>query len=529
MASNKSGSQSKHPANRKPQGKRTQGNSRKANGSVETVRGDIQYNDPNDRLAPEPVGSQVYNYSFSNFLGTDVPIYHPLNMNMFTTDPVERVPSIMTLYLNPSPGNTGAPGSLHQAAINQQGLRTFTALSSGNAKTTQYSPQDVTTALLAIGELISTFEYARRCLGLAKLYNIRNRAYPRLALEASGINAVDMFEKLAQYRIRFNLLALQANKIPFPANVKYFNACYNLYRDVFTDEENNPMAQTYMFVPYSTWMLDETSSPQGSTLSTVVLQDSLETGGSMTFAALLNKLESMITCLMTSSTLNYVYSDVIRLADKNNIPLFSIAACAEDYAVVPIYSHEAMLQIENAVLVGKPVEDTAAGYTSNNDVLPVMDENALFYRPRFVAGTPYLGSARFVNFDSDNPSLEDRVAATRFMATAFVSTFDNATEKFTSTVSTPDHYVVGLSIWANDSSALVGILNSGRYSTEEQSYFTKFKHHPMLINYLKSGSGANTKFTYKGVFGDLAYWTTLDKLTLDNIHKCSFFELFELK
>lgn len=504
-------------------------------------KGADPYNDPKWRMAVDPVGTQVHQYSFSNFIGQSVLMPNPLLSSYLSADPYEHVASIGVIGLNPSPGDTGMGNVAMKAAINQQGLRTFTALSAGNAKTTNYAPQDVTTCLLAIGELISTFEYARRAMGIAYVYNVRNREFPRHMIQALGIDPDDLIKRLAEYRIRFNMLALQASKIPFPANIRYFDACRVLYQDLFLDNPDSAMAQVYAFVPHSTWYLDEVTNPNGSQLTTVPmlgLDPSPAVGSANRLQYVLDVIQNQLNALMTSSTLNYVYSDVLRLAEKQNIEMFHIAQLEEGYSVMPRYDAEAILQIENATILGLPSKTASTtDYTTDNNVVHDANLNCVVWHPQFSANNPALAMGRILNFDSNNPTIEERVAATRFIAYSFTPMYDSTFGNFNfAQVYVQDHYITEVTYyWSNESGNLVstnsiasniGITNVSAAMVDK---IGKFDHHPKNYMYSTSGSGANKKWTWQGVFGDLNYWTTVDLKTVKGITDAAFFELFELK
>lgn len=506
--------------------------------AIQGKKGSEPYNDPKWRMAVDPVGTQVHQYSFCNYIGQSVRLPSPMLSQYLAVEPHENVASIGILSLNPSPGETGMGAPAMGAAINQQGLRTFTALSAGNAKTTNYAPQDVTTCLLAIGELISTFEYARRAMGVAYVYNVRNREFPRHMIQALGIDPDDLIKRMAEYRIRFNMLALQASKIPFPANIRYFDACRVLYQDLFLDSPDSAMAQVYAFKPCSTWYLDETSNPNGTQLTTEKfegLDPSPNIPNTNRMQYILDVIERQLNCLMTSATLNYVYSDVLRLAEKQNIEMFHIAQLEEGYSVMPRYDAEAILQIENATIVGEPIATGAVDHTNENNVVHDPNLNCVNWHPVFQTDNPGLAMGRIFSFDSGDPKIEERVAASRFVGNTFVPIYDSDVDGFRyGVVYVQDHYVTEFTIYWTGTDGNMGEVkfhNIGIVDVRDQfiDKVDKFNHHPKIYMYTTSGSGESKKWRWQGICGDLNYWTVVDIRTVKGIIDAAFFELFELK
>lgn len=225
-------------------------------------------NDPNWYFLDRNVADQASSFSFDEYLGIYSNFHYQqakgtvLNKRNIVID----VPAICAIACNPCPGDT----SQVQTGINVASLKNYSTLSSMNAKTTQYAPQDLTTLTLALGEVVSVLEHMRRAFGVAFLMNQRNRAVPRKLLEMMGFEPEDFLTNLAGHRLAFNSLITAFNKIPFVDNVSYTFKCADMYQKVYADSDST-MAQIVFMRPYSTWTLDETASDQGSVLATTPL------------------------------------------------------------------------------------------------------------------------------------------------------------------------------------------------------------------------------------------------------------------
>lgn len=363
------------------------------------------------------LAEMVTNFSFNQYLGSDM---------YDSRYPHFKVPNVMVYFLNPSPG--WLDGNVSEG-INAMALKMYTLLSANNAKTTSYGPQDISTLVLAMGQLIAMTEHARRILGCAYLYSIRNRFIPRGLINAMGIDSDDLFNSLAQYRIKFNTLVNRMNAIPMVSNIEYFKKSYEIYRHVYTDTES-PMCQYYVVVPFSTWTVDESSYEGGTVLRTTQV---IGNSGPLKFSGLLQILEDMLKNLMESSTFNFIYSDILRLNKAD----WTFQLCSEDYTCMPEYNPMMCLQLMNATILGNPIanpqsmKSTLAGeryfgdYTTGNDVYPVIgsspsaqSSNSLRYNPLFVVNSAALEKPRLINFpeSTGNPDLDQRCDATRYVA-----------------------------------------------------------------------------------------------------------------
>lgn len=246
---------------RKPS-KRNNSNANSDSANLDATNRD---NDPNWYYLNAEIANQASSFSFDQFLGVNTPL-NALTKSGVSSSHQVPLPSIMTIELNPCPGNTLSI----QTGINMAALKMYTVLSSNNAKTTNYAPQDLTMLMLSLGEVISVMEHIRRTFGVAFTYNQRNRSMPKLLIQSMGFTPDDFLGNMAQHRLQFNSWVTAINKIPFLSNIAYFYKCADLYQKVYTDSES-AMAQLYVFKPYSTWILNETYDDNGSGLETKLL------------------------------------------------------------------------------------------------------------------------------------------------------------------------------------------------------------------------------------------------------------------
>jgi hypothetical protein len=414
-------------------------------------------NDPNWYFLDKEMADQVSQFAFQELAGTN------LQYGQNGTNFVEmRIPSIMNVFLNPSPGVQNSLGGVvpQRSGINLAGFRLYSKLAAYTGRQAVYGPQDISTMILKMGEVISEVEFVRRAFGVAFTYNMRNRAYPRAIIKAMGIDADDLFEHYSDYRTRFNGEITKLNQIPIPKNVAYFDKCAALYEKIYLDADS-PMAQTIILQPCTTWELDESSYSGGTILKTSEWRakpDGTGFNDTHTMGYYLAMLFYRVEELLTSSTLQVVYTDLLNLATKMKVDFWKFDYLVEGYTVWPEYNRNFLLQFHNMVATGFPrlaynAADLAVGYTPNNDVYPDANNNILLYNPGFAVinaeGRKYTCAPASLLIDTDNPSVtvEDRIEMTRFGATcAMNSVITQGTTEFAVGCCLPDHYVVKFQI-----------------------------------------------------------------------------------
>lgn len=469
-------------------------------------------NNPSWYFKDAILADQVSSISFNQFLGAQQDF-----------DPAEYyniIPSAMRILFNPSAGYSMMSQAF--SGINQAGLKQYTTLSANNAKTSQYAPQDITTLELALGQIIAVSEVGRRALGLAFTYNKRNWTYPSGIIEVAGFDSADLFNNLAKYRLAFNTLVNTINRIAFPADIAYFAKCQYMYSHIFLDSES-PMAQSYVYLPQTSWVVDETTYDGGTILKTI---DLWSANSKMTFQTYLTKLTTMINGVLESLTFNYIYADVLRLYGESQ--MYTVPFIEEGYLVMPEYDPLALLQINNANWCGSPNGtqfSAETGETPSNDVYPDVVRNRLLYMPQFTAANGF-GYDKIINFPHSmgNPDVTQRIECTRF---AMSVTYPGG--RCVSTMG--DHYVTTISVWRGgtfifelgpqyaDSTALT--VDQAAGLEQILSLLVKFEWGPR-----KYYCDPNNHRVHSMV-GDIDYYTTIDYDYLRRVNDLAMVSLFD--
>lgn len=475
------------------------------------------------------------------FRGTNIPLDITMDHNSSITTEMEVVklksPTIAAHYLNPSPGVSTSGTS----AINMAARMMYSKLSSSNAKTSNYAPQDVSTLMLAIGEVVSLISHATRLYGITQFFNRMNRAIPEALLRAHGItDAATWTQNLPAFRANLNQLITVANSIAFPSNIPYFKKCSYVYQNVYIDDESE-MTAYHIMMPYTTWTIDEDDYEQGT-----ILKTSTEiTGHNVT-----THLRTIIDELLTSTTYNYIYSDILNLATRGVLgsDLLSFGTIPIDYVTEPILSDQFNWQIMNATICGIPNGTlvTEGVYndlsTPNNDVYPSVDYNGLFYMPTWNSTgatwyTNYNYLEPIIRVQNVNISEDDLIENLVYTGThkTHLKKVDSSIKSNTQAVSLPDHYVVKSKIFYGDPSITDNFVNLSHNSVTSTNtglaMCGEFQHFPLLYAAFSDSTGSDGVHIPKDLrfFGRFGSYTRGIRTAINRMRDAAYMGLFTLE
>lgn len=479
-------------------------------------------NDPRWYVSDPEVARQVTQLSFRNLAGL------PLKLSEEVTI---QIPNIMVNYLNPSAGVQTFTEDF-ESGLNMSSLTEFQQLSSGSGRTTTaYGPQDISLMNLALGECISQFECIRRALGCAFLFSERNRSFPTQVLTSMGLDAEDLYENYPNYRITFNRIVTQFNRIPIPTNVAYFDKCAALYEKIYWDDVS-PMAQLVYNLPATTWILDETYDSNGSGLVTCDWGLHVTGGRNVTtLHSWLVQLQSCVHRLLSSSTLNVVYADIIRYTAAAGINHWKVDIFADGYPTPIEYNEIYLNQWHNMNFMGMPTHSTGPveplNITKYNDVCCSAEGNVVRYDPGFGVARSVLKDGVVVDFTTDNPDPLVVLDSLRFITIPSGIVIEGNT-KYTTCATIPDHYgvLVGVFLPEKDPILLASTIPVDASTVDHLSYLSAFDWHP-LFYVVKTVSG---EYKLDGTInGDLNYYTTVDANYMTPITELIAFSLYGLR
>lgn len=500
-------------------------------------------NDPNWYFTSPELAEQASQLSFQSMLGQG-------SVHGYQVPTITRIETVM------NPGVTYRPSTcMHEgfrswgsvqldslsgvdpgkSGVNMMAAKLYSTLSSFTGRTASYGPQDVAMMILQISSIAEISEWIRRAFGVALTYNARNRTLPLGLLKSMGLDVNDFLKNLSVYRMRYNVDMSRINQIPLLENIAYIKKSRDIYQRIYMDDPTN-MSQLFYYSPAYYHTLDEAGDSDGSVLKARTFSFS-----NVSMDSQLSKLERMINAALESSTLNFIYADLINMANKLNVSTWQFDYLAENYVVMPEYNQNALLQFHNLTIMGQPLDvldpnDASKGIkalvpyyqnqqnmevyvTHGADVFCNANTNDIVYNPLFDANNINLW-AWMVDMPTDAPSVEDRIEAIRFAALNFgnvitPSGISGATLTRNAYIFNvlPDHYVTQIYTFRNidysqNNPAKITALRSvdpddSMVSLDIVDSWSQFEHAPLRAVAGPSGSLSR-------IFGGLQFYTMYD-------------------
>lgn len=520
----------------------------------EKVRGKL-YNDPAWRMYNDLIGNQVASFPLLTFVGGQPNEKVITSESVYSVhDSVEGCYNVATVLLNPSVGYANSTFD----AINQAALKMYTQFSSANMKTTQYAPQDIIACILALGQVIAIGTYIRRAIGFAGTTNPRNWLYPKAIVGAMGIKWDDLQANIGIYREQYNYTCALLGAVAFPKNLDYFKSMEAIYRDIFLDHTTG-MAQTYVPVPASTWLLNEIGSEEGSVLDTFPMPYAVNNKiHPVALSTIMDTWKSMIDILLQSATLQYLYADVLKFVSNSEAELVRMPFIEDGFAQIPIYSEEFLINMENCVVMGAPATEALEDQngvvgsinTTSNNVYLKAGNNTVRYEPAFyralTTSTSRTHDATYMfdpilNFHTDNPDTNMRIMAARFVPALVraipAKTTDGSTKVVAFNFQLPDMYVVDIIFHHRGHD-----LGTGKWEDQQSSWLSNnafigrgvevFKHPIRVVSANAGYEDTNynkIRIAYANLYGEMDVYTTVDTSTMRRMQELAILSLFSLK
>lgn len=501
-------------------------------------------NDPSWYFGDKQLMDQTVNFSFNQIQGWPIQVGNYAGQN----------PGIMRIEVS---GSIGDPtpwgvsiGYTRTEGINWAAKKMYAQLSANTGRTTSYTPADITMMLLSLGDVLKLVSYIRRVFGVMYTYSNRNALYPQALVQsmvdpegstANGYQWKKDITDVANLRTRFNVVINAFNRVPIISNIPYIHKCATMFDKVYLDSMS-PMAQTIYLAPNRLWKLNEVDDESGSFLESVTPSVSGQSGLEFYIA----QLEGMINVLLDSTTLQVVYADIINLANKGGVQLYTIPTCPEDYAIVPEYNEQFLNLVHNLTICGD--WKSMSNYTSEkvkqyNCVRQDVNHNTIvqtgFTEP-FTTSTlsnafsglnedanwRSLGNS-VVDLDTPAPTIEERLESTRLTVPfRSITHYSNEVGWKMDLSTAPDHIcnrVVVYSVSYTNASGETTkpgmvylnkqVFNEYALLSNDQvarylAYMSTFDKFPLINNLIPTESSATMHFAM--VLGDLNFYTNLD-------------------
>lgn len=266
------------------------------------------------------------------------------NINKLFTN----LPGVMAIDIMPTPGiatDSSSAVNIAASAIFQHVRRNLSTYAS-------YAPADVMMYILGIDSIYTVYSFIVRLFGIAGAYSADNLYLPRDVWSAAfsadtensltgGAAFTDFINNLANYKAQFNALVYKASTLYMPTDFAITQRHVWLFSNYFMDR-NNLKSQIYMFRPQGAYMLDETTSTQGTMLKWVDMGD---THGMFKVSAWLQQFDNMIEQYRNSDSMLKIAADLRRA--YNDEVGFKLAYVPDNFVITPVYDDYVMEQIHN--------------------------------------------------------------------------------------------------------------------------------------------------------------------------------------
>lgn len=297
-----------------------------------------------------------------------------------------------------------------------------------NSGSRNYEKSDLMMYFMALTDVYTRIEMAKRAYGLLKTYSNYNKYLGQALVAAAGFNWNDLSNNQANFRMRLNELIDQVNGcFHVPNNFKYIERHLFLNRVVVADRPNRKF-QTY--VPFMDTFLEfnGTGSAQGSCLVAVNNNGPVDPG----FAPYVWNASGFITSLQAQVS-KLVANEDISIMSGDILKAYGTAGCYKmenldmEYQTPIVYDLPFLAQIHNTVSNAYCKSDKLrdakfywdGSFLPSNTVIYQQD-NVIYsypYYPGNTDGSNHVGYTDNVilNIPVDDPTPGDVMESTRNM------------------------------------------------------------------------------------------------------------------
>lgn len=440
--------------------------------------------------------------------------------NITNVDAVDTMPGVMTMYTIPTFGPLDDWASPFNVAVRDM----YTFIRHANSGHSNYDAANLGMYLMAYDSAATFYAWMVRLYGLTRTVLIQNAYTPRDLVKAAGGDYASLVANLADFRGYINAYAVRLNAMRIPSKWHILERHMWQYTNVFADSPVNK-ASFYVFRPIALWKYAIGTTPETTGLNPFYMD------GCLTLETIKDRGEALINSILNDEDFNIMSGDILKAYGDNT---FSLNLISEDYAVLPVYDQEVLMQIHNASVVLSEDEhwmktNVVANFKIREDVSETSNVGALVMTAKtkadktklnFSASLAFLCMKRLLDVPNPNPDPAMVCTATRFMVNMqlredFVQFTDFGTEIIVGAfmMDRPDGYAPGQA----------GGMNNA-YDLE------KFDWHPYIFEGLIDVNDQNiiTAVQMHGLYGDIDNYAIIDHETLSNIHRAALLGMFEM-
>lgn len=296
-------------------------------------------------------------YPFASILGTPFP------------STGYAVPGVLTYVWQPNFSN-GKEADIFNKAYQQ----IYSYVVHKNSRNYKYEYTDLAMYITAGSEVFSAISDAVRAYGVLKLYPEPNRYLADGVLQALGWYGYDLRNNMNQMYFDILNLIQQSKNLWIPNTIPLLTRWIKRNASIYTDAPGM-RSQMYAYVRDSYLMLSETASSNGTCLVPALITD-MDSGSSdfvgpfkrtnyltpitgftgytrqyfkgTKWKDFYNMVQNMINQLVASQDRGMIYGDILNAYGDANI--YAFPSLSLDYAVIPEYNAEILMQMENITI-----------------------------------------------------------------------------------------------------------------------------------------------------------------------------------
>lgn len=473
--------------------------------------GGCSINDVNWYVTNPQLLKDVASFSFSNPAGFAM----DLGKSVFTNSEYV-VPGIAVLKLVPSIGKS----KNYASAANIAYVNQYAFIRHANSGARNYEFADLGISQLAVGQLFAYLASLVRIYGVAYTYSRQNRYFGTALLTALGVNPANIINNLAEFRAGLNRIIEKCKFIAVPKDQAVYQRWIFVESSIYVDQPDLTKAQFYLTDFAGYWKWSATDSTHGSSL----VYKELKSDNTRTYTELLDFAEELIDAILQDEDCGTIYGDVLK--SYGSEALMTISPVAEDYKVLPVYSEEVLLQIQNANMVGEIMTQTM-NVTQSQDL-----NGAIIFDPAVTQDSKALArtSNPVITIPAEVPTPEAVMVSTRLTPTMVYDTDKKLTSLdsfgteipvylriFTrSPYASPEVYWFDLQNFINITAD--SDMNKIATIMEQMSKLDKFAFHPSVTISRWTGTSGEVKPALVGFFKDLTNYTVMTYNDLRKLH-----------
>lgn len=427
-----------------------------------------------------------------------------------------QLPGICTISVDLTLGASVNAAS----ALNLSTFGLYSWVRHANSGHANYDAPDLMLYIGAMDSIHACLAWFKRLYGVANLYHVYNRYYPRSIVEAMGVDFDDLIEKLPTLRYFINNMCAKLGSMAVPAGMRLMQRHQWLFEGIYLD---GPLAkaQTYLFNPHSFLVFKENTGP-GELSHLAVRHWVAKEDGIQPIETFMTAFEEMVNAVITSEDMNIMSGDLLKAYGLGGI--IKVVGIESTYTVLPSSLDEVLSQINNLVVM--------PAIQSGDKLVTQTEDGKLISKLTFRTRDFNYDHKRFVNLYKDEVQPADTMVATRLMLipTAVTEEADGTfTYQFDEFGTEVVHQMTISHLDLKGSLVTVDI-ETDRIANTDNAFailgmvalMSNFSMHPIVYSY--NGSEDNPLFTV----GNIMNFTEISDVALNKMHMTAVYSELEV-